>query len=440
MIISYKVYLIIYSICTFVFMFIVLRHLDSETIKPLKRKNKRTNKWFILFLLLTISPQIFRVLLAYGSFLAPDLPVYMRDSALIIEKNHIPPPPELEEDPYYKTFPIFTLAISLTKIVTGFDFYMTFLIIDILVLVLFSTAFWGLLHGLFDLKTSFIGSILLSTVIVSNSYFYGLYNMVVPIFLGCTYLLLLLKISFTQSSSRSSLARALLFFLFAIMALVHVDLLVYAVIALAFLVAVNFFGDVDQAQQKRKIVGKIWLSFLIFVAYIGSSTVSLRTITFKFLLLFQFLSAFIKTPGLPGSGYAHPIPMLNALGPALQIGISGAYVTFTFIYSKVLRRKTTTYNSYILTFSSISILLLSLAFGWYFYGGQWGRGNVMSYFTTYGFFLTTISNAFIVITALPVLQSSRKKAGKILLLLLLSILVLATVGSILDPLTFNRFP
>lgn len=436
MFMDYKVYLIIYSILTFAFMFVLMQHLNLRTTKTGKRERERTDKWFLLFLCLTVGPQILRVLLAYGSFLAIDMYAYKNDSALIIEKSFIPSPLELEEDPYYRTFPIFTLLISLTKIVIGLDFYTTFLILNILTLVLLSASFWALLYRLFDFKASLFFVTMLSIVTISNSYFYGMYNQFIPVLLGYTYLLLLLIPTFTLNGSRSLLTT---FFLFAIIALVHIDILVYIIIALAYIIIISFIRYEDQIRFKRPILGKILVSFFIFVSYISCSSFSLRSLTFKFLNVFEFLSTFISAPSIPTSGYAHPIPVLNALGLGIQIGVVGAYVTYTFIYFKDFRKSVNTFNGFILGLSSVSIFLLSIGTGWYFYGGTWGKGNVMMYFTMYGFFLITISNAYIIITILRLLLSSSQNARNRALLILLSlIMILAAIGSILDPLTFNR--
>jgi hypothetical protein len=174
---SYKVYVLIYSLLIFIISLRILGLSNVASKKYLYTINikKKGHLWgIVLVILLTLSPKALRVIL-FGIFQEADYPVYEKDSDFILNAGHISFE-NLSEDIYYRTFPIYTLINVMLRYSTSLTYYEATLFLNFYCLLLFVLLSILLAERIGSKEFRLPEIMLAAPLFFSNTYLYALWG------------------------------------------------------------------------------------------------------------------------------------------------------------------------------------------------------------------------------------------------------------------------
>jgi hypothetical protein len=378
-------------------------------------------------------PKTLRVIL-FGIFQEPDYSAFEKDSDSILNAGHVSFE-NLSEDVYYRTFPIYTLINVILRLSTSLTYYETTLYLNFYCLALFILLSILLAERMSSRGFESPEIILAVLLLYSNTYLYSLWGAFAPVNLAQIAILLALYLFLQNLNERKTSYNIGLLITYTFM-LVHVSLPVYLLILLAFSLLYIY-----KTIQKRVSIN--WTSaFGVLPAVIFSSYATFQEITLKSLVeranLFVVYYNVLLKSGPIYSEALHPYPAINALGPAFSIGITAAFFVKAAYSCIKGRHEALEHIPLRLLFSIITISLTMILFAEPLYFILGSRGNIAMYLRMYGFFLNYIGG----LSALSYVRwsnfnSSAHIHDKLFLMVFLAIMVLSTVGGLLDPFAFN---
>ncbi|MEM2045602.1 MAG: hypothetical protein QXO20_05420 [Candidatus Bathyarchaeia archaeon] len=420
----------IYAILTFVLTFILLRY---SSIVCLERTAERNKGNFILILLLpaVILPFILNISNYYGSFVNPDSYAHILHVELMITEGSIP---NWAINEYYQPFPVFSLIISTISLVTflqPLQAYMLFHIFFVFLLSLSFLSFSKIIGRNIDRFTVLIAAMLL----MGNTYVYGYFDTFVPSVIQALAIWMLMLLKTKQ------LKVPFIIFLIGF-GLIHffvipTFLLISSVIA--FLNILNLRLCYRQNKRALKLSASVILPLVFWLTYLFQSyaVYSLYSIKSSFL---SYLTVVLKEYEISLSGgFSRPLAAINAIGTALVIGVSSAWIVF--LLNMLVKRKKLNKDDIVTGGTALACMLL-LPSALFFLikpattiAAGWARYTLF----TCLFFNGCISALVLkrIIELLSVSESCRRPLLKFSLGLLLFLLFLAPIGGLTDPFTFK---
>lgn len=389
---SYQFFVIFFSICYSIFFFFKLH---NPTPLKVSCDSQRSEILYIsAMLILLVLPWIVYAALNPQSFRSADIFSYMTDSQKILRQGNIPQPSLMLENQYYASFPVFTLLISLLTGVSGLTSLQGVYIVDIAIQALFWLSIWILLSKSLNSKLKF-QYIFLGIVIAAyaNPYLYGYFNTPLPQIMGLCVLLLLFIMSMPNSKSYS-----VIYVILLVIGLVQVSIIPIFLLVLVAMLLLNAISAKQHSQdiKIKNSLSRMLLPAIIFLTYLFY-TIAVYPVTDYLRKIFSFMTNLAKdassgqiavTAGL-SRGALYP---LNALGPALVIG---ATLAFLILYFRAIRKHDES-NNWVGNnwLGAIAVLaLLFIAIGTL--RGQfnvWGTAffSISRYFNLPGYTLATI--------------------------------------------------
>lgn len=439
MYISFKVYILVYSACVFV-LSIILLQLRSK-ISGLRSAGKLSvrgvrSSWIVMAMVVAaILPHMLRVAL-YGIYADPDVRAYEADSLSIIESGYINPD-KLQEDVYYRSFPIFTLLNVILTLSSSTPFYWTYVTLHLTCLLLFTLFIFMILKMTSTILSSFnsLNALVAILLLYSSIYFYALWDCLTPIKLGMATLLMLLFVFIKTISSRrvSYVVNLLLLYFFS---LVHITIPIYLLILTS-----SAIIEKDKELSKH-ILKSLIPPVIVFTFYTSFSYLVLESFIHR-LDIFRVYYEVVQKSGytLSKSELHHPIPALNAFGPAISVGVTAAF--FLTVLLQIIKGKHSPDFNIKLLFgmSSVSLVLLLIGGFYYIFSGATGLGNVMMYPLMYGSFLSYIVSLY-VLWQVPwqTLENPQFPLRiRFFFYFYIVLLIIGAIGGISDPFTFLEF-
>ena len=437
---SYKVYILLYSLLIFLISHRILRfeHLSSKKTNSITCSNNRKGVYGVLFLaiILVIIPKMLRVVL-FGIYQEPDYYVYEKDSDFILGVGRISFE-KLSEDVYYRTFPIYTLINVIVRLITSLTYYEATLYLNFYSLTLFTLLVSMLLVIRMSFKSFAVREIIFAPLLLySNTYLYALWGVFAPVNLGQIAILLALYLFLRLNFSERKIQYDICLFITYTFMLVHISVPVYL-----FILLVSSLSYIRNRFQKES--SKSWISaygiipVIIFALYATYQDIALKSLIDR-VSIFSVYYNLLLEGSLVYSEAVHPYPAVNALGPAFPIGITAAFfVKVAYSHFKGHHGTDLRCIHIRLLFSIITVSLVMIFLPELLYFVPRSEGNVTMYPRMYGFFLNYLG-ALGVMLYVPLrnLNASSHFGDKLPLIIFLLILVLSATGGLLDPFAFN---
>jgi hypothetical protein len=423
----YQFFVLFFALLYCLFFFFKLKNVKEQATFNASKWSQKAHVCILLVVL--VLPWIIFAVLNPVDFRNADIKMNMADSQIILQQGRIQSSSMLEND-YYHFFPIFTLLISSISSVTRLTSLQAVHVLNVVIQVLFWLLVWVLLfrNSTGKLKHHFI-LLGIVTATYANPYLYGYFNTPLPQTMGLCVLLLLLIMSLSINNK----SYALIYVIILTVGLVHVSILPIFLLSLVILfLSTELVKKQAVISLPQKLRYMTPLPIVLLFAYVFNTVAAYPVVGYLQKILSYLsdlandaLSGQISTAeGLP-RGALYP---LNALGPALIIGATAAFLILQF--QAVHRQQET--NNWLSMLAVLSLILIFLGT----LRGQfdvWGQafGSISRYFNLPGYALTTVVASWTIANSF---QRERKKW--VLTVLLLVVVILPSIGGLLDPLAF----
>ena len=395
--------------------------------RPIGEPDSRQLKWFALAAVCLVLPRVIYAMQNPSTFASTDIFSYMKDSNLFLT-GRLPISSKLwNEDPYYASFPVVAMLITIVRSVTGLDVLITVHVINTVVQALFWLSVWLVMTKVLNVTAPRFLSLAIVLVGFSNPYLYGYFDTLLPQNVGLAVILLLL-----YTSLKSGLDFGVTYTLLLVFGLVHVSVIpVFLTIALMLkFTAYLQTKRVGFANPRPTLTSRLIAPALAFVAYLllsASASDTLGRYARYVLLFFQQAATQVTMgnasilAGLPRGDFLG----IDALAASLIVGSTLAFAV-SYLYALLKRRER---NTDLAGIAIVALALMSAAafrqrldvFGAAFF-------SISRYFATPGYAL----GAIVACWQLAIILSRRRVASE--MTMLYGLLALSAIGGLLDPL------
>jgi hypothetical protein len=418
---SYQFLVLLFAFFYAIFFFFKLRNPPAS--KDPSASQSHEILYISIMLLLVVVPWIVFALFN-SSFRSIDIYGYMSDSQKILQQGNIPQSSLMLENPYYASFPVFTLLVSSLTGISGLTSLQGVYVVNVVIQVLLLLAVWLFIRKNCSgvrFQYIFLGIV---AATYANPYLYGYFDTPLPQTMGLCILLLLLIFTSVQNSKRYSVMYLIL------LPIGLIEITVIPIFLLA-LILLFIFDTILAKQSSVSARARLALPATILMAYLVY-TIAIFPVSGYLRKILSFMADLAKdalsgqvpvTQGL-SRGALYP---LNALGPALVIG---ATLSYLILYLQAVRNKKES-NNWLGTVAVLALLFIVLGT----MRGQfavWGNAffSISRYFNLPGYALATVVASWVIA------NSFEHEKRKWVLILLLAVVILSAVGGLLDPLVF----
>jgi len=439
---AFAILLIIYiAALTFLFIAFILKSMRDSLLNLVTYNtsgyiSRSFVQVIVIFIIVIISLVTSRMLEYYPSFNDPDPITYIND-VLTVSKQGSFTPTMLAQHLYYQGFPVFTLNMLIGTYVLGLDPSIYILIITLASDLLF-VILVVIIIKLLNLRPT-IALLLLPLLLLSNPYLLRIMQTSVPYALS-TSITGLFVFSVLRSLKGTNIR--LLAVILSLLALNHAEFIYIGMHTLS-LIVLGVILYVKKLKDLLLRIGYIGAMIgLVGITYILAYQLGLFVLSRQIINAFGIIKVNIATLTVGELGsLERPYPYLSALGYATQTAIVLA-ITFTFIMRILFERlrpqgyKIRLKVGYEDIFFTALALVTSLIF---MIGGLWyifrvpGPGNLLMY----AYITAFVISPFIWIYMGRFIDIILRTSGRTLyLLLIMGIALVATVGTLLDPLAY----
>jgi hypothetical protein len=359
----------------------------------------------------------------YPSFNDPDSLVYLKDANIILSHGYWIPS-HLSQDPYYRGFPIFTLIIVLSNLISGINLQTLILVLTLVSNMIFITLFLKILsalrlnpHGM--ILASFLG-------ILGNAYLLRLLQSPLPFNLSLIVNSLMIYMIIRIIHLKINIIADIINLIFiGILSLNHAEYLYISIYILILFLYSSLIKN-NNRKIKKYALSALALFGLLGYVYILLNGYVQTLVTRSFLFLHLVLPRISELRLMEAQPIERPFPFVTAISYSCHISASAATAMIAII-KLLLGSRSECDEEAVFHSLAISIsLMFATGVIWYLFRPV-GYGNVMMYAYINGYLLAP----FIWIYIAKISSSNLNRYSKLIFSILL---IISIWGSLSDPL------